>query len=361
MAININVKCSNDTKYVIAIEPSKTVLEFKQAIAEQSDTPAERQRLIYSGRVLKDADTLESYKVQDGHTVHMVRGAGASSNASATSNTSSAIPGPQTNTSTATTTAANTAPASNASQNPYAALGGNMINPWGMGSPNAANSNPFGAMGDMGGMGMDPALMSQMLQNPAFAQYMSSMLQNPDVIESVIAQNPQLAAMAPGLRETMQSPQFRQMISNPQYLQQMAQFSAAMQSMGMAPNMGGFGTPTTTPNTATNQPGTPSTPAPQNPFAALAPPTGTQGSQPGNTTNPFAFDPNMMQQMMAAFGAGNPTSAPADTRPPEERFQVQLQQLNEMGFWDAARNIQALQRCGGNVNAAIEMLLNGTI
>ncbi|RUS14732.1 ubiquitin-related domain-containing protein, partial [Jimgerdemannia flammicorona] len=73
--INVTVKCSNDTKYVVTIDPAKTVLQFKDAIATQADTPAERQRLIYSGRVLKDADTLDSYKIADGHTVHMVRGA----------------------------------------------------------------------------------------------------------------------------------------------------------------------------------------------------------------------------------------------------------------------------------------------
>lgn len=73
--INVTVKCSNDTKYTVAIDSTKTVHEFKEAIALQADTPAERQRLIYSGRVLKDTDTIESYKIADGHTVHMVRGA----------------------------------------------------------------------------------------------------------------------------------------------------------------------------------------------------------------------------------------------------------------------------------------------
>lgn len=69
---------------------------------------------------------------------------------------------------------------------------------------------------------------------------------------------------------------------------------------------------------------------------------------------------------LGAFGAGagaagSPTSppAPADTRPPEERFQDQLRQLNDMGFTDAQRNIQALLRSGGNVQGAVEQLLGG--
>src|SRR5688572_16936599 len=71
--MTITVKCSNDTKYTITIDTSKTILEFKQFIAEKSDIATDRQRLIYSGKVLKDDDTLETCKIAEGHTVHMVR------------------------------------------------------------------------------------------------------------------------------------------------------------------------------------------------------------------------------------------------------------------------------------------------
>lgn len=74
MTINVNVKSSSDKKFVITIDTSKTVLDLKNAIAEQTDVPADRQRLIYSGRVLKDPDTLEACKIADGNTVHMVKG-----------------------------------------------------------------------------------------------------------------------------------------------------------------------------------------------------------------------------------------------------------------------------------------------
>lgn len=80
---------------------------------------------------------------------------------------------------------------------------------------------------------------------------------------------------------------------------------------------------------------------------------------------------------MGTFGA--PAAAPADTRPPEERFQVQLQvrptgsvtcrdpshlafflqQLQDMGFTNATQNIRALLATGGNVHAAIEYILGG--
>ncbi|KAG9086407.1 hypothetical protein FRC07_013096, partial [Ceratobasidium sp. 392] len=73
--VTLNIKGPSELKLSITIALSKTVLELKQAIAEKSDVSADRQRLIYSGRVLKDEDTLATYKVQNAHTVHMVKGA----------------------------------------------------------------------------------------------------------------------------------------------------------------------------------------------------------------------------------------------------------------------------------------------
>lgn len=75
--ITFNVKSSSDAKYVLTLPLSTTVsdLKTKLATAEYADIPPDRQRLIYSGRVLKDADTLASYKIKQGNTVHLVKGA----------------------------------------------------------------------------------------------------------------------------------------------------------------------------------------------------------------------------------------------------------------------------------------------
>ena len=43
----------SELKLQITIATDKSVLDLKRAIASQSDVEAERQRLIYSGRVLK--------------------------------------------------------------------------------------------------------------------------------------------------------------------------------------------------------------------------------------------------------------------------------------------------------------------
>lgn len=75
--LTFNVKSSTDSKYVITVSSSITVGDLKQKLStsEYADIPAARQRLIYSGRVLKDPDTLASYKIKDGNTVHLVKGA----------------------------------------------------------------------------------------------------------------------------------------------------------------------------------------------------------------------------------------------------------------------------------------------
>ena len=127
----------------------------------------------------------------------------------------------------------------------------------------------------------------------------------------------------------------------------------------------------------------------QNPFSMLFNPalmgqqTTTDGSnttnQPPNPflNNPFLQDPNSMNALMQAMGGANgggeangnamqnlanmlgganASAVPTDNRPPEERFATQLRQLNEMGFFEFDRNIQALTRSGGDVNGALEWL-----
>ena len=75
--ITFNVKSSSDAKYVLTVPLSMAVIDVKTKLSgpEYADIPPDRQRLIYSGRVLKDADTLGSYKLKEGNTVHLVKGA----------------------------------------------------------------------------------------------------------------------------------------------------------------------------------------------------------------------------------------------------------------------------------------------
>lgn len=61
--VNINIRCSNGSKFSVQISLDSTVGSFKDAVARNCDIPAEQQRLIYKGRILKDDQTLQSYGI----------------------------------------------------------------------------------------------------------------------------------------------------------------------------------------------------------------------------------------------------------------------------------------------------------
>lgn len=59
--VTVHVRCSNGSKFSVQIGLESSVGSFKSVLAQNCDIPAEQQRLIYKGRILKDDQTLESY------------------------------------------------------------------------------------------------------------------------------------------------------------------------------------------------------------------------------------------------------------------------------------------------------------
>ena len=59
--ITVTIKCTNSETASIVIDRSCAVLEFKQKISEKLNIPANIQRLVFKGKVLKDELTLEFY------------------------------------------------------------------------------------------------------------------------------------------------------------------------------------------------------------------------------------------------------------------------------------------------------------
>ena len=165
-------------------------------------------------------------------------------------------------------------------------------------------SGGAGFPGMFGNGGMEPsaeemAQMNQMMQNPEVMDSMINMMtSNPELMQNVLAMNPRFQSLPPEMRQMMANPEFLRM-------------AMTMNSSLMSGNAG-------------NQ---------ANPFGAFPFPTPSAQATP---------------------------SAPDSNVPPESRFQSQLSQLNEMGFFNADENIRALLATGGNVNAAIERLLNGS-
>ena len=92
-SITITIKSSGDKKYEVTFDPLITVSQLKELVAEKSDIPAGSQRLIYSGKVLKDTETVTSYKVQNGHTIHLVKSAAAATSTGAATTAAAAAGG----------------------------------------------------------------------------------------------------------------------------------------------------------------------------------------------------------------------------------------------------------------------------
>ncbi|KAI3654742.1 hypothetical protein MP228_000122 [Amoeboaphelidium protococcarum] len=325
--IKLNIKQSNDIKYHVEIEKTSTVLQLKEKIASEKEIPANEQRLIYSGRVLKDPDTLETYKIEDGHTIHLVKGR------------STAAPAPSASTGQASAGARTAAPASNPAQSAGSATQG-AANPFSMfGQP-----PQFGGAG--AGMGMNNPMMNTMMQQ---------MLQNPQFMESLMQSNPMLQQMGMSpeqLRSIMQDPMFQSMMQNPQLMEQMMQMQGAGGLGGGFGGMGGFGGVTSPPS---QQPQQQQSGGNGGNAQQQLPPLG------GPFMNPFMMNPALMQSMLGggAAGAGANNAQPAANQdPPEIRFSSQLQQLQDMGFYDTSANIRAISATGGNVNAAVEYLLS---
>ncbi|KAK4157760.1 hypothetical protein C8A00DRAFT_29297 [Chaetomidium leptoderma] len=423
--ITFKVKSSNDKTHTITMAESATVLDLKTKLAgsDFEDTPADRQRLIYSGRIMRDPDALSVYKIKNMNIIHLVKSARSNPAPAATSaSTSAATPA--------------AVPQSMAAGSGAGDLLAGLTGARYAGHANLPSASLFGADG---GMGAPPneEQMAQMLSDPMVAQTMTEALNNPNFVDQMIRSNPTLASM-PHAREMLQSPYFRNMITNPEAIRMAARMRRAFQGGGDS----AFPAPGATDNTPAGAPGAggsaaagdntndmlrslfggagaggnPFAPDAANPLASLLgmmPPGGPSGGaaatgqapaassenrdasaasgQAGQPPNPFSalfgglgqgtapgganaannnpfglppMSPEAMQQMAQLWGMGSPgtaaaAAAPADNRPPEERYADQLRQLNDMGFFDFDQNVTALRRSGGSVQGAIEYLLSG--
>ncbi|QLQ81805.1 hypothetical protein HG537_0G00590 [Torulaspora globosa] len=355
MSIRVQIK-SGQNKWEVVIEGAKTVAEFKDEIAKVSQIPAANQRLIYSGKILKDDQTVESYKIQDGHAIHLVKSGGNTNGGAQASSQGESGRSVPSNIASGQTGGFN--PLSDLTSARYA------------GFANLPSADMFGPDGGMSNMPNQEDLLG-MLDNPIFQSQMNEMLSNPQMVDFMIQSNPQLQAMGPQARQFLQSPFFRQMLTNPQMIRQSMQLSSMLNPNGAGEagsTAGSFPAPGDT-NTETRTGEASSTTgagtAPENPFAALFNPANNpfaammgQNAAARGTQQAPPFDPSLLASLL---GGSTQQNVERDNRPPEERYEQQLRQLNDMGFHDFEKNVAALRRSGGSVQGALDNLLNGDV
>ncbi|KAI1074889.1 hypothetical protein F5B20DRAFT_562188 [Whalleya microplaca] len=319
--ITFKVKTSGDTQHTITMAETATVTDLKNKLAgaDLENIPVERQRLIYSGRVMKNDEPLSTYKIRPGNTVHLVKSAASNPTpAAATSSSSASTPtAPQIPTNMAAGTA----------NNPLAGLTGARY----AGLTNLPSADMFGPDGGMVGSMMDEEQLATMLSNPNVAQQLNEMMNNDQFLDMMIQQNPMLRSN-PNAREIVRSPFFRHMMTNPEALRSAARIQRAIR--GGQGSQSAFPMPGVTDNTpGAAAAGNNSNPganqaagaAPINPFdpsawgniAAPGASAAGAGSPGANAANPFAafFNPFAMGQAgQGAAGAGaTPATGGAQT------------------------------------------------
>ncbi|WRX15912.1 Ubiquitin-like domain - like 6 [Theobroma cacao] len=204
--VMVNIRCSNGTKFTVRTSLDSTVASFKAVLAQNCDIPADQQRLIYKGRILKDDQTLQSYGLQADHSVHMVRGFAPSS---------STPPAATTNVGTPNTT---TGVTRGVGSNEGAGLGAPLfpgLNPLGGGGGGGGGLGLFGA-----GLPEFEQVQQQLTQNPNMMREIMNtpaiqgLMNNPELMRSLIMSNPQM-------REIIdRNPELGHILNDPSILRQ---------------------------------------------------------------------------------------------------------------------------------------------
>ena len=174
--VSLNIKCSTGSKLTVTVELEKTVGELKEQLQADVGVPPAQMRLIYAGRVLKDHQTLASYNIEDGHTVHLVQGvappASSVTSPAPSASTSGAAPG---------------------------------------GLPPSLASAMAGGGGNMQQQMMqNPEMMREMMSSPM----MQSLMSNPELMRTIIQSNPQMQAII------AENPEIGHVLNDPAVLRQ---------------------------------------------------------------------------------------------------------------------------------------------
>eukprot|EP00058_Branchiostoma_floridae_P016100 XP_002601588.1 hypothetical protein BRAFLDRAFT_124348 [Branchiostoma floridae] len=268
--------------------------------------------------------------------------------------------GSSTTAATTSTTTASTTASSPAGQGLPGGLPG--------GIPTSGMFNSPGMQSLMQQMVDNPQLMQNMLQAPYMQSMMQSMGQNPDMASQIIGNNPlfqgnpqlqeQMRQQLPTFMQQMQNPEVQAAVTNPRVLQAIMQIQQGMQQLqaeapvllpGVPPAGGMPASPAAPASSAASSSTDSTTTTTPTPTTASASTTSPSTAAP--PTGPTEAQQQLLQQMLQTLAGGNAM------QPPEVRFRSQLEQLETMGFVNRAANIQALTATNGDVNAAIDRLL----
>ncbi|KAF7380073.1 hypothetical protein HZH66_014428 [Vespula vulgaris] len=188
--ITINVKTPKE-KQSVEIEEDATIKDFKEAVSKKFNAQIDQLCLIFSGKIMKDHETLTTHNVKDGLTVHLV------------------IKAPRTPTNQTQESVPSQRPQADITASPFGlgSLGGLMgLESLGLGSANFIDLQQRLQRELLS----NPETMRQVLDNPLVQSFMN----DPENMRNLVTTNPQM-------QELMQSnPEISHMLNNPELLRQ---------------------------------------------------------------------------------------------------------------------------------------------
>lgn len=327
--IEVNIIQRNEETISLSVDlVENTVSDLKNLLYELTDIKPEEQRLVYSGKILNDEDLLSFYNIRDGNSIYLVRAA---------KNKTQSI------------------------------------------SPQAISQqkNKKPAAG-----GMDSELVTQLLDNP----FVQSVMSNPEFIRSIYMSNPQFKKVIE------KNPEMAQIFNDPEYLKQCMEIARnpemmnemlrnqdrAMNNLESIP--GGFQALSSLYQTVQSplmdslRPEQDKSTKEQNEYYAKKLLNGKKldktkinndalpnpwnlsanESSSSSVTSP-SYSNGLFNSMFNSFNSVPPTNESQEEL--EARYSEQLKNLNEMGFYDKKENLKALQSTRGNVEMAVNYLL----
>lgn len=296
--ITVHIKTPKN-KETVQVVPNATVRSFKALVSDKFGAPADKICLIFSGKILKDEETLDRLDIRDGLTVHLVI---------KNNNTpKQEPPSPSSTPTTTTTTQSNTTNAPAPPVNPF-------------GAPGAGGMGGMGGLQNLMQMSNNPQMLEQaqqqLMQNPELMQQLmnsapfQSMMNNPEIFREFFLNSPQMQSVLerhPEIGHVLNNPQLMrqamELARNPVLMQEMTRnHDVAIRNITSHP--GGYSAlrrlysevqePMINAAQETFQPGQ-QQPNQDNPFAALAPQQqqqqGQGGGNGGSLPNPWAPPP----------------------------------------------------------------------
>jgi ubiquilin len=374
---------------VVTVKSDAKVEDIMKEIEKYSQIPVASQKLIFKGKILKPEEPIATYKIENDSTLIMVKtvtqaNTNNTSSASAPSNNVSSNPEENITIKVKTNLDATVhevpinknatvlglkgeiekkthiPPAQQKlvikgktmkDSDPISAYELNNESTIAMIKVNAQNQGA-GGLGGMPGLGGLEGNPAQMMNDPRYQQIMNAVLNNPQMLNQLL-NSPELRPIFeqnPQLRALLQNPQARQLLLNPQLLERLGREGGSGGLGGLGGNpfagLGGLGSiqPNNSPNTRLGELFTQWMDRERNQIGQAQPP---RQPQPGAGIGGAQINP---QPVFQQFPQPDPN---VDYK---EKYKEQIAQIKDMGIDDEEKIIEALKKCDGNVQYALNRL-----